>query len=324
MLLSSVAVLLSLVLLIWSADRFVEAAANTAGHLAVPPLLVGLLVVGFGSSASELAVSTLAAGKGHPALALGNAWGSNIANLALVLGVTALVSPLVLHSMVLRQELPWLFAVTVLTAWLAWDLTINRMDAWLLLLVFACLVGWSIRQARKGREDALASDTASEWRAPAAGLNRTLVWLVVGLAVLLGSSQLLVWGAVTLAQSLGVSDLVVGLTVVALGTTLPEGMACVAAARKGEHDLALGHVLGACLFNALAVVGVAGAIAPIGIDPASITRDLPVMAGLTLVVFALGWGFRGRAGRIPPKAAVLLLAVYAAYLVWLLGTLGPG
>lgn len=324
MLLPLLAIFLGLALLVWSADRFVEGASATAGHFSVPPLLVGMVIVGFGTSAPEMVVSTIAATQGNPGLALGNAWGSNIVNIALILGVTALVSPIVVHSLILRKELPILTAVTGLSAWLAWDLQISGLDAGILLAVFAALMTWSIVEGMRGGDDTLGTDTATELQAHAMPLKRSLMWLALGLVVLIGSSRLLVWGAVTIAQSLGVSDLIIGLTVVAIGTSLPELASCVAAARKGEHDIALGNVLGSNLFNSLAVVGLAGAIAPIGIDPEVLTRDLPVMAALTLVLFAMGWGFRGRAGRINRVEAGLLLVAYLGYTGWLLSTLKPG
>lgn len=321
MLLPSLAVLIGLALLVWSADRFVEGAAATAGHYAVPPLLVGMLIVGFGTSAPEMVVSTLAASQGNPGLALGNAWGSNIANIALILGVTALIAPIIVHSMILRKELPILAAVTGLSAYLVWDGQITRVDAWVLLAVFGVLVTWSIVEGMRGGGDALAVETATELKAHAMPLKQSLMWLVIGLLVLIGSSRLLVWGAVSIAQSLGVSDLIIGLTVVAIGTSLPELASCVVAARKGEHDIALGNVLGSNLFNSLAVVGIAGAIAPIQIDSEVLTRDLPVMVGLTLVLFVMGWGFRGRQGRINRWEAGVLLAAYLGYTGWLLSTI---
>lgn len=321
MLLPSLAILVGLALLVWSADRFVEGASATATHYAVPPLLVGMLIVGFGTSAPEMVVSTLAASQGNPGLALGNAWGSNIVNIALILGVTALISPIIVHSMILRKELPILAAVTALSAYLVWDGEISRLDAAVLLAVFGALVTWSIVEGMRSNSDALAVETAVEMKAHAMPLKLALVLLGVGLLVLIASSRLLVWGAVSIAQSLGVSDLIIGLTVVAVGTSLPELASCVAAARKGEHDIALGNVLGSNLFNTLAVVGIAGAIAPIQIEAASISRDLSVMAGLTLVLFVMSWGFRGRQGRINRWEAAVLLAAYLGYTGWLLKTI---
>lgn len=316
------ALIAGLLLLIWSADRFVEGASATARHFAVPPLLVGMVIVGFGTSAPELVVSALAASQGNPSLALGNAWGSNIVNMGLILGVTALIAPIQVRSQVLRKELPLLIGVTALSALLAWDLGLSRWDAIVLLAAFALLMGWSIREAMTHGDDALAQETDAELQAHAMPLPRALLWLVLGLLVLVGASRLLVWGAVEVAQGLGVSDLVIGLTVVAVGTSLPELASCVAAARKGEDDIALGNVLGSGLFNTLAVVGLAGVIAPMDLEPAALTRDLPVMAGLTLLLYQMGRGWR-RPGRINRWEGSGLLAVYVGYTAWLLWTMGP-
>ena len=316
------ALIVGLLLLIWSADRFVEGASATARHFAVPPLLVGMVIVGFGTSAPELVVSALAASQGNPSLALGNAWGSNIVNMGLILGVTALIAPIQVRSQVLRKELPLLIGVTALSALLAWDLGLSRWDAIVLLAAFALLMGWSIREAMTHGDDALAQETDAELQAHAMPLPRALLWLVLGLLVLVVASRLLVWGAVDIAQGLGVSDLVIGLTVVAVGTSLPELASCVAAARKGEDDIALGNVLGSGLFNTLAVVGLAGVIAPMDLEPAALTRDLPVMAGLTLLLYQMGRGWR-RPGRINRWEGSGLLAVYVGYTAWLLWTMGP-
>ena len=322
MLLPFAAVIAGLLMLIWSADRFVEGASATARHFAVPPLLVGMVIVGFGTSAPELVVSALAAWQGNPALALGNAWGSNIVNMGLILGVTALIAPIRVRSVVLRKELPLLMAVAALSALLVWDHSLSRVNALVLLAAFAALMAWSIRTARAHADDALAQETAHELQAGAMPLPRALMWLALGLVVLVGSSRLLVWGAVDIAQALGISDLVIGLTVLAIGTSLPELASCVAAARKGEDDIALGNVLGSGLFNTLAVVGLAGTIAPMDVEPDALTRDLPVMAGLTVLLYLMGRG-RHSPGRIDRREATVLLVVYAGYTLWLLWTMGP-
>ena len=322
MLLPSLAILIGLVLLVWSADRFVDGASAVAHHCSMPPLLVGMLIVGFGTSAPELVVSVFAALDGSPALALGNAWGSNILNTSLILGVTAVILPIAVRSGILRKELPILMAATALTAVLVWDSVLTRTDSLLLLTVFAVLIVWSIVAARGQARDTLAVGMASGLSQSAMPLARALTWLALGLLVLVVSSRLLVWGAVAIAQTLGVSDAVIGLTVVAIGTSLPELASCIAAARKGEDDIALGNVLGSSLFNTLAVVGLAGAIAPMDIEPALLARDLPVMAGLTVLLFVMGWGFKGP-GRINRMEGSLLVLVYFAYTAWLLRTLAP-
>jgi cation:H+ antiporter len=322
MLMPSLAILAGLALLVWSADRFVEGASATANHFSVPPLLVGMVIVGFGTSAPEMVVSTNAALQGNPGLALGNGWGSNIANIALILGITALVSPITVHSVILRKELPILAGVTALAGVLAWNGSFSRMDGVILLGVFALLMTWSIAEGMRGGSDTLAFETSTELQAHAMPLPRALMWLAVGLLVLIVSSRLLVWGAVAIAQSLGVSDLIIGLTVVAIGTSLPELASCVAAARKGEHDIALGNVLGSNLFNTLAVVGIAGAIAPVEVPSEVLSRDFTVMAGLTLLLFIMGTGWRGRPGRVNRAEGAVLVAIYLGYTLLLMRSIG--
>ncbi len=317
MLFPSLAILLGLVLLVWSADRFVDSAAAVARHFSVPPLLVGMVIIGFGTSAPEMVVSAMAAGQGNPGLALGNAWGSNIANIALILGITALINPITVHSLVLRKELPLLAVITALAGYLAWDGLISRGNAGLLLVVFALIMVWSIVQGMRNKADALGLDVTADQPVEVMPLRSAYLGLALGLLVLVGASRLLVWGAVALAQSLGVSDLVIGLTIVAIGTSLPELASCVAAARKREHDLALGNILGSNLFNTLAVVGIAGLIAPISVAAEVLTRDFAVMAGLTLLLFFMGWGFRAP-GRINRFEGAALLVAYLAYTLLLM------
>ena len=207
-----------------------------------------------------MSVSALSSLQGNPAIALGNAYGSNIANIALILGLAALISPIAVHSDVLRKELPILTLVTFLAGFQLWDGGLSRIDAYILLLVFAGLMGWTIWQGVRRKDDNLAVEIEQAFKAEPIPLGRAFFWLVVGLIVLVASSRVLVWGAVALAHSFGVSDLIVGLTVVAIGTSLPELASSLIAARKGEHDIALGNVLGSNLFNTLAVVGIAGVI----------------------------------------------------------------
>ena len=302
------------VLLVWSADRFVEGSAATARYFDMPPLLIGMVIVGFGTSAPEMVVSALAALQGNPGIALGNAYGSNIANIALILGLTALVSPIAVKSQVLRKELPLLTAVTVLAAWQVWDGRITRLEALVLLAVFFGVMGWTIRQGMRTRIDPLASEMEQELEIHAMPLGRAVCKLVVGLAVLVASSRMLVWGAVAVARGFGVSDLIIGLTIIAVGTSLPELASSLLATRKGEHDIALGNVLGSNLFNTLAVVGIAGSIAPMTVGPEVFSRDIMVMAVLILSLFIIGYGFRGPGrGRINRFEGALLLACYIGY-----------
>lgn len=312
-----IAVICGLVLLVWSADRFVDGSASTARHFGVPPLLIGMVIVGFGTSAPEMVVSAIAAWQGNPGIALGNAYGSNIANIALILGITALICPIAVHSQVLRKELPILTVITALAAWQVADRHITRLDAGVLLIVFSALMAWTIIQGMRtgSAPDALGSDMEAELEGKQRPMRESLMLLLTGLVVLMLSSRILVWGAVEAAQGLGVSDLIIGLTVVALGTSLPELASSIAAARKGEDDIALGNIIGSNLFNTLAVVGIAGIIDPINPDPDVFYRDVPFMAGLTLSLFLFGYGFRGP-GRINRPEGLVLLLAYLGYTAW--------
>ena len=319
MLIASLAILAGLALLVWSADRFVEGSAAAAGHFGMPPLLIGMVVVGFGTSAPEMVVSALAASQGNPGLALGNAYGSNITNIALILGITAVIAPIAVHSQVMRKELPILALVTLAAAWLLFDGELSRLDAAGLLVLFALLLGWSIWSGMRKTDDAFATEMDAELATHPMPIRNAMLWLVVGLVLLIISSRILVWGAVDLATRFGVSDLVIGLTIVAIGTSLPELASSIIAARKGEHDLALGNILGSNLFNTLAVVGIAGSIAPMAVANEVLMRDIPVMVGLTLALFVLGYGFRGP-GRINRVEGAGLLAVFVGYTAYLLST----
>lgn len=313
------AIAFGLALLVWSADRFVEGSASTARHFGMPALLIGMVVVGFGTSAPEMVVSALAASEGNPGIALGNAYGSNITNIALILGVTALISPIAVHSQILRKELPILTVITAVAAWQLWDGEITRVDAAVLLAVFGGLMAWTVWQGLRKKNDTLGSEMEQELEIHAMPIRRALFWLVIGLALLIVSSRILVWGAVEIAHGFGVSDLIIGLTIVAVGTSLPELASSVIAARKGEHDIALGNILGSNLFNTLAVVGIAGTIQPMAVGPEVFSRDILVMALLTVSLFVFGYGFRGP-GRINRWEGSALLACYVAYTAYLVST----
>ena len=321
MLLASLAIIAGFALLVWSADRFVEGAAATAKHAGMPPLLIGMVIVGFGTSAPEMVVSAMAALDGSPGLALGNAYGSNIANTGLILGFTALFIPLAVHSKIVRKELPLLLIITCLTGAFLWNGRLERLEAIILLAGFFGLIGWSIFSAMGGKGDVLEGEMESELEVHSMPLGRAIFWLVAGLILLVVSSRMLVWGAVTIAESLGVSDLIIGLTIVALGTSLPELAATVVAARKGEHDIAIGNVVGSNMFNLLAVVGIAGVIAPMSdVPPEVLTRDWPMVVGLTVALFVFGYGIRGP-GRINRREGALLLLAYLAYNAYLIHTI---
>jgi len=317
MILAIVAVIIGLAVLVWSADKFVDGAVGIAEYCGMSTLLIGMVIVGFGTSAPELTVSALSAGQGNPELALGNAYGSNIANIALILGATALISPILMQRSVIRGDLPILIAVSILSIVLVWDGSVVRWNGILLLVVFALVMGYSIwRELRKARAE--ASEPAEGEPAEKVSLGKSIMWLVLGLVLLVASSRALVWGAVVIARTLGVSDLLIGLTIVAIGTSLPELASSIAAARKGENDLALGNIIGSNLFNTLAVVGLAATISPMDeIEKAVTYRDMPLMTALTVALIVLGFRRKGD-GRLNRIAGAILLAVYVGYLALLI------
>tara|TARA_R110002153_G_scaffold273656_1_gene445140 strand:- start:503 stop:1468 length:966 start_codon:yes stop_codon:yes gene_type:complete len=319
MLLAVLALVFGLTLLVWSADRFVDGASAAARYGGMPPLLIGMLVVGFGTSAPEMVVSAMAAADGNPALALGNAYGSNITNIALIIGLVALLSPIKVNSQVLKKEIPLLLAITLFAGWQMFDHQLSRVDGWCLLGVFAVVMGWSVWQGMRNPQDGLSQDMDKELSNNTMTLKQALSWLVLGLVLLILASRLLVYGAVYIAQGLGVSDLVIGLTVVAIGTSLPELASSLMAIKKGEHDIALGNIIGSNLFNTLAVVGIAVLIEPMDVDPIILSRDWTLMFGLTVALLLLGIGYK-KLGRINRLEGALLLTVFFAYTAYLISS----
>lgn len=313
------AIILGLAALVWSADRFVEGSASTARHFGMPSLLIGMVVVGFGTSAPEMVVSALAALQGNPGIALGNAYGSNITNIALILGITALICPITIHSQVLRKELPVLTAVTGIAVYQLWDGELSRIDAAMLIAIFCMLMGWTIRQGLKQRSDAFANEMENELIQHTMPVRKAVFWMLTGLVLLIISSRFLVWGAVAIAQQLGISDLVIGLTIVAIGTSLPELASSVIAARKGEDDIAVGNIVGSNLFNTLIVVGIAGSISPLQTSPDILSRDMLVMTILTISLFIFGFGMK-RKRTISRSGGLALLSSFIGYTSYLLVT----
>jgi cation:H+ antiporter len=317
MILFILAIIVGFALLIWSADRFVDGAAVSAKYAGMPSLLIGMIVVGFGTSAPEMLVSAMAAADGSPELALGNAVGSNIVNIGLILGITALIAPITVHSLIVKKELPLLLAVSALFALLIVDGDLSRFDAGILLFGFCSFIGWSIYSGLKSKNDSLEKDVEHELNVQTMSLKAAITWLIVGLVVLIASSRLLVWGAVNIAELMGISDLIIGLTIVALGTSLPELAASIAAARKGEHDIAIGNVIGSNMFNILAVTGIAGMIAPaVNLSPDLLSRDWLAMISLSIFLLIFAYGHRG-VGRVNRAEGVGLLLIFIAYNAWL-------
>ncbi|WP_321492946.1 calcium/sodium antiporter [uncultured Desulfobacter sp.] len=306
-----------LLLLVWSANLFIEGAAAAAVHWGMPPLLIGMVIVGFGTSLPEILVSVMSALQGSSGIALGNAYGSNIANIGLILGITALINPVTVNSRVLKNELPILSLGTAVAGYQAFDGNVSRLDAWALLACFLALIVWSIQNGLREETDSLAKEVKTQMTPGSMSIGSAVFKIVVGLVLLLASSRLLVWAAVNISRLLGVSDLIIGLTVVAVGTSLPELASSVIAARKGAHDIAVGNVLGSNLFNTLAVVGVAGVIHPLSVPPEILYRDLLVMGLFTVSLFILCYGFKGRQGRINRWEGLMLLLSYIVYTLYL-------
>ena len=310
----SIAVIAGLLLLTWSADRFVAGAAGLAQAMGVSTLIIGLTIVAFGTSAPEMLVSAVAAWQGNSGIAIGNAIGSNIANMALVLGVTALIAPLTVHSSTLSREFPLMLVIMLVTMAMLWNGELTRIDGVVLLSGMTAVVLWTIHLARtSGTDDPLIAEYSEEIP-KAMPRGRAWLLLITGLVLLLASSRILVWGAVGIAHSFGVSDLVIGLTIIAIGTSLPELAASIAAARKGEHDIAVGNVVGSNLFNILAVLGIAGAIGPGSFDRMVLLRDFPLMLGLAIALYLMARGFNHKGeGTIERWAGLVLTSTFLAY-----------
>jgi len=313
---SIIAVVGGFAVLVWAADRFVVGSAALARNLGVAPIIVGLTIVGFGTSAPEMLVSAIAAWENNPAMGVGNAIGSNITNIGLVLGLTSVILPLSVRSETLKREFPILFAITLLAVMLMLDKNLSRVDGYILLVGLVVMIYWLVTLGLRTRgRDPIIAEFAEEVPSDIS-IGMSVVWLIVGLIFLLLSSRAVVWGAVNIAHAFGISDLVIGLTVIALGTSLPELAASITSAIKKEHDIAIGNVLGSNMFNLLAVLAMPGVIRPSQLDAAVLERDLPVMVGLMVMLFAMSYGF-GQQGRINRIEGGVLVATYIGYMAWL-------
>ena len=312
MVLAIIAVIIGLAVLVWSADTFIDGATSLAVRFNMPSFLIGVVILGIGTSAPELVVSALAAVAGSPDLALGNAYGSNIINITLVLGVTALISPILIRANVIRHDLILLLAVTALAAFQLLDGNLSMTDG---IVLIASLIGVLLIQIFLS----LRNNTAADVDAPKdINIAKALATLTLGLVLLIVSSRSIVWGAVELATLWGMSELLIGLTIVAIGTSLPELVASVTAARRGEHDMALGNVIGSNLFNTLGVVGVATVISPIkNVAPEILSRDVLMMAGVTLLLFVLAIIAYNRQGEMKRGSGLVLILTFIGYSVWL-------
>ena len=308
------AIIAGFIILTWSADQFVNGAAATARNFNISPMLIGLTVVSIGTSAPEILVSVMAATQDHASLAIGNAIGSNIANIGLVLGITALIAPLPVKRSLARREIPMLVVVSTLAGLCIVNGFLTQLDSIVLLGTLFLTLYLMFRWQKQHPDEPLIEGEEEE--VPELSSGKAWFYLISGLLFLLGSSQILVWGATELARLFGVSELIIGLTIVAIGTSLPELAASVASAIKGHHDIALGNVVGSNIFNLLAVLPMPGLFAPGSVNPQVIWQDFPVMMALTLFL-AMSCLFGKQPKHLGRMTGLLLLSGYAAYTIWL-------
>jgi len=294
--------------LVWSADRFLSGAAATATNFGVSKMLIGLTVVSVGTSAPEILVSFAAAISGTPSLAVGNAIGSNIANIGLVLGVTAIIAPLPFAPTVLQKELPWLIGATLLALVCLFNLRIGRADG-LALLAGLAYIMYELGKSTRIESEISGSGHAEELNElPEMPIKQAVLWLVSGLFVLLISAEVLVWAATYIAEQLGVSHLIIGLTIVAIGTSLPELAATVGSAVKGHPDIAIGNVVGSNILNILAVLAVPALVHPANVAAAAFWRDGGMMLALTMMLVFFAYGMNSRAVITRFEGSVMLFA----------------
>lgn len=307
---------IGLVLLVWSADRLVFGAAALAKNFGVTPLVIGMTILAMGSSAPEMMVSATAALDGKTDTAIGNVIGSNIANIALILGITALIKPLTISSTIIRRELPLMMGVTLIAGLLMWNNYLGFMEGVLLIVLFIIFLLAMIRISRQAKAvgDPLVDEQESE--IPEGVSNKAaLIWTVIGLVILPYAASILVDSAVDIAKFFGMSDLVIGLTIIAVGTSLPELAASVASLFKGEDDMAVGNIIGSNVFNILAVMGIPALINPSAVSPEIMERDYPVMLGVSILLVIMALGKRRRINRVE---GLILLATFIAYQGYLL------
>ncbi len=322
MLLASIALILGLVTLMWSANHFVNSSAVTARHLGMSPMLIGLTIVAIGTSAPEILVSLMAALDGHGDLAVGNAVGSNIANVGIVLGLTLLIAPIRVNARLMGKELPLLLAITIASGAVLYDNYIGPFESLVMVAAMIASIVLINHWQKKPTDEPLTTvGEESEDEIPDMPQRKATLILIGSLLLLLGSSRVLVWAATKIALTMGISELTIGLTIVAIGTSLPELAASVASALKKHPDMALGNIIGSNMFNLLVVMAVPGLVAPGAISALAFTRDYPSMCALTLLLAALIlFGKKPRVlGRV---SGLLLCAGYIAYSGVLIATLG--
>ncbi|PSW09629.1 calcium/sodium antiporter [Photobacterium rosenbergii] len=309
---------IGLTLLVWSADRLVYGAAALAKNLGVTPLVIGMTILAMGSSAPEMMVSATAALDGKTDTAVGNVLGSNIANIALILGITALIKPLSISSEIIRRELPLMMGVTLIAGVLLWDSHLGFFEGVLLVVLFVAFLLAMLRISRNAKAtggDPLVEEQESD--IPDGVSNpKAIMWTLIGLVLLPYAASMLVDSAVTIAKYFGMSDLVIGLTIIAIGTSLPELAASVASLFKGEDDMAVGNIIGSNVFNILAVMGIPGLLNPSTLSPLAMGRDYYVMLGVSVLLVLMALGKRRRINRVEGLILLVTFIAYQGYLFY--------
>ncbi|MDN3700924.1 calcium/sodium antiporter [Vibrio artabrorum] len=317
MLLEAIAFLvIGLGFLVWSADKLVYGAAALARNVGISPLVIGMTILAMGSSAPEMMVSATAALDGKTDTAVGNVLGSNIANIALILGITALIKPLSISSGIIRRELPLMIGVTVLAGALLWDNHLGFYEGVLLFVLFAAFLFAMLQISRNEKKNGDAFLEEQESEIPEGVSNpKAVMWVIIGLIVLPLSANMLVDNAVVIAKYFGMSDLVIGLTIIAVGTSLPELAASLAGVMKGEDDMAVGNIIGSNVFNILAVMGIPGILNPSMLNEFAMGRDFWVMLGVSLLLVIMALGKSRRVNRIEGGILIATFVAYQSYLL---------
>lgn len=312
MLISFLSLLFGFGLLIWSADTFTDNGAKIARIFNISPLIIGLLIFGFGTSAPEMLVSGLAAYDGHPELSIGNAFGSNIFNIGLVLAITAIIYPVTVEKAVLKKEWVFLFLSSLVAGFLLMDGFLSFLDGSILLALLFLFLFYVFNESKNGDNNELETSEQS-----INNQDKGKIWLLllVSLVILVSSARLVVWGGTNLALAFGVSDLIIGLTVVALGTSLPELAVAISSALKRQHQMIIGNIIGSNLFNTLGVLAIPGLILPFQIPEEVMSRDFIYMIILTLLILILS--FKLKINRFGGIILLGILALYLYQLVWI-------
>ena len=312
--LAVILLLLGFVLLIWSADVLVDNASELASELGVSTFLIGVIIIGFGTSAPELFVSAMAALENKGNLALGNALGSNITNIGLVLGVAALLKVMPVERSIATRDIPAVLAAGVISVALIIDGTLGRLDGIILLALLITYLVYSAKQSVKTDNSSTELESADKSQIGRQSLAKSCAWTIASIIILMLASRMLVLGAVTIAEYFKVSELIIGLTIVAIGTSLPELAAAISAARKNEHEMIIGNIIGSNVFNTLGVLGLTGALRATELDTGVLTRDFPIMFLFTVSILLMALIKK----RFGPVEGSILTAGYFSYLGFLL------